>query len=132
LNLVIFRTGLFHADLNKPKKTVERKRKVNMDGNFSAPDQISKKARTQEEKTQTDHRVEHLHNTLMDLGRVNFFEFVINPYSFSETVENIFDVSFLVRQDKAAFDFEERESGLYLSASFSICPHFDLFLCSAQ
>eukprot|EP00475_Leptophrys_vorax_P035480 TRINITY_DN5851_c0_g1_i9.p2 TRINITY_DN5851_c0_g1~~TRINITY_DN5851_c0_g1_i9.p2 ORF type:complete len:289 (-),score=81.71 TRINITY_DN5851_c0_g1_i9:929-1795(-) len=112
-------TGLFHADLNKPKKApVERKRKINMDGDFTAPDQLSKKSRTQEEKTQTDHRVAHLLDTLNTFKRVNFFEFVINPASFSETVENIFDVSFLVRQDKAAFEFDERDNLLYLSISF--------------
>jgi RNA processing factor Prp31 len=90
---------------------------VNLDGEFAKPEQVSKRARQLEEKTQTDHRVHQMHKKLIKLDSVNFFEFVVNPDSFSETVENIFDVSFLVRQDSASLVFDERQNTLVIEAA---------------
>ena len=43
-------------------------------------------------------------------GGVNFFKFVLNPHSFSQSVENMFYVSFLIRDGRAAL--WEGEDGL--------------------
>uniref|UniRef100_D8QC04 Non-structural maintenance of chromosomes element 4 n=1 Tax=Schizophyllum commune (strain H4-8 / FGSC 9210) TaxID=578458 RepID=D8QC04_SCHCM len=40
-------------------------------------------------------------------GRVNLFEFVINPEDFAQSVENIFYLSFLIRDGKVAFEYDE-------------------------
>ncbi|XP_022699207.1 non-structural maintenance of chromosome element 4-like isoform X1 [Varroa jacobsoni] len=45
---------------------------------------------------------------------VDFFEFVIDPESFSATVENIFHLSFLVKQNQVAFNIDD-EGGPSLS-----------------
>jgi hypothetical protein len=37
---------------------------------------------------------------------INFFEFIINPESFGQTVENLFYLSFLIRDCKVCIDDE--------------------------
>ncbi len=48
-----------------------------------------------------------LHNLDKEGHGVNFFEFVCNPESFSQTVENCFYVSFLVREGRAGTDVSD-------------------------
>lgn len=50
------------------------------------------------------------------MGEVNLFKFIINPNDFAQSVENIFYLSFLIRDGKVAL--ETRESGEpYICAS---------------
>ncbi|KAI1788588.1 Nse4 C-terminal-domain-containing protein [Ganoderma leucocontextum] len=43
-------------------------------------------------------------------GNVNIFKFVINPHDFGQSVENLFYLSFLIRDGKCAF-FTDEETG---------------------
>merc|ERR1711874_633690 len=58
-------------------------------------------------ETQTEQLVTHTFSVLIDAWRanekhpLNFFKFVIDPDSFGNTVENIFHVSFLIKDGKA-------------------------------
>lgn len=43
----------------------------------------------------------HVYNILHKVGPINLFEFIINPYHFGQSVENLFYLSFLIRDGKA-------------------------------
>jgi hypothetical protein len=46
---------------------------------------------------------------LNEIGRINIFKFVVNPNDFAQSVENIFYLSFLIRDGKVAFETENGE-----------------------
>jgi len=85
----------------KPKKKLEEKSVPKV----IQPEQVG--SQTDDEKTQNDMRVKALAKTLKTLPETDFFEFVINPNSFTETVENLFDLSFLVKDGLAKIEFDE-------------------------
>ncbi|RDB25208.1 Non-structural maintenance of chromosome element 4 [Hypsizygus marmoreus] len=62
-------------------------------------------SRTQNETTKNVAALEALLSE--DGGPINIFEFVINPDSFAQSVENIFYLSFLIRDGKVAFETDE-------------------------
>lgn len=45
----------------------------------------------------------------MEESKINIFKFVINPKDFAQSVENIFYLSFLIRDGKVAFETEDGE-----------------------
>ncbi|KAI1417293.1 hypothetical protein F5Y13DRAFT_152418 [Hypoxylon sp. FL1857] len=46
---------------------------------------------------------------LRDTGGIDLFKFVVNPHSFGQTVENMFYVSFLIRDGRIKIDFDSNE-----------------------
>lgn len=63
---------------------------------------------------ETSKLVRDISKRLRDIGGqdgCNLFEFAIDPESFSNTVENLFYVSFLIKEGKAAIDKEDEPGG---------------------
>ncbi|KAI0385186.1 hypothetical protein F5Y04DRAFT_247101, partial [Hypomontagnella monticulosa] len=46
---------------------------------------------------------------LRDTGGIDLLKFVVNPHSFGQTVENMFYVSFLIRDGRIKIDFDENK-----------------------
>ncbi|KAG0172906.1 nuclear protein [Apophysomyces sp. BC1015] len=58
----------------------------------------------QQQENETSNNVNRIYRILDELGSVNYFEFITNPDSFSQTAENMFYVSFLIRNAVAEID----------------------------
>ncbi|OLY83139.1 Non-structural maintenance of chromosome element 4 [Smittium mucronatum] len=97
-----------------PKQRAARKPSTNADSTSGNSSHKSAKTQVNElnqldfkrQVNETTKRVRQIHTLLEQVGLVNLFEFVVNPESFSETVENIFYLSFLIRDGKASIDDE--------------------------
>ncbi|KAF9041416.1 Nse4 C-terminal-domain-containing protein [Panaeolus papilionaceus] len=64
-------------------------------------------------QNETTKNVATLEAILETTGAINIFKFVVNPTSFAQTVENIFYLSFLIRDGKAAFEFQDGDPVIY-------------------
>ena len=62
----------------------------------------------------TTRNVLHIHKVLMEHGPMPMCRFVVNPGSFSQTVENVFYLSFLVREGSACIRYEEDDGEFYV------------------
>lgn len=65
-----------------------------------------------------------------ETGGPNLFDFVINPDSFSQTIENIFYVSFLIKEGNVGVEMDS--NGLPTLSKFSSCSPFLLIVDSMK
>lgn len=94
--------GSFYAEPPPPKQRVERQRKApSKEAKRIMPTQLKKMDDSHQEATERE--VERILGYLKSYYQddpnspISYFEFVIDPKSFSRTVENIFHMSFLIR-----------------------------------
>ncbi|KAJ3514329.1 hypothetical protein NLJ89_g2436 [Agrocybe chaxingu] len=64
-------------------------------------------------QNETTKNVATLKAILDELGPVNIFTFVVNPNDFAQSVENIFYLSFLIRDGTVAFETQDGEPIIY-------------------
>ncbi|KAJ8248196.1 hypothetical protein GJAV_G00239400 [Gymnothorax javanicus] len=100
-----FMLGSFMAEPPPPRQRVERQRKApSKDVKRIMPTQVKK---MEEHQEVTEKEVERILGYLQQYHQedpdtpISYFEFVIDPKSFSRTIENIFHVSFLIRDGLA-------------------------------
>ncbi|CAE6461321.1 unnamed protein product [Rhizoctonia solani] len=64
-------------------------------------------------ENETSENIKLVYRRLEECQRINFFKFVINPTSFGQSVENMFYVSFMIRDAKIAFEVTDGEPFIY-------------------
>nr|XP_020452858.1 LOW QUALITY PROTEIN: non-structural maintenance of chromosomes element 4 homolog A-like [Monopterus albus] len=94
--------GSFHAEPPPPKQRIERQRKApTKEAKRIMPTQLKKMEESHQEATEkeVERVLGHLKRYYQDdpESPIYYYEFVIDPNSFSRTVENIFHTSFLIR-----------------------------------
>jgi len=62
------------------------------------------------EQTETDKQVKEMKIELQRRGKCNFWIFVIDPHSFTRSVENVFHSSFLIKDMYASLDLKREEN----------------------
>ena len=55
---------------------------------------------------------QQLEKILEVVGKINIFRFIVNPNDFGQSVENMFYLSFLIRDGKCALDIEDGEPNI--------------------
>lgn len=106
--------GSFKSEPPVPKQRIERQKKTNREKAEQAmPAQLKKMEESHQEATEKEvERILMILQTYFenDPGTpISFFDFVIDPKSFARTVENMFHVSFLVRDGLAEIKLNEDE-----------------------
>ncbi|XP_007533102.2 EP300-interacting inhibitor of differentiation 3 [Erinaceus europaeus] len=108
-----FMFSSFKTDSSAPKRRVEYKRKApKMEESGDMPTKLRRMDLTCNQEA-TEKEVERILGLLQTYFRkypdtpVSYFEFVIDPTSFSRTVENIFYVSFIIRDGFARIRLDQ-------------------------
>ncbi|XP_056617147.1 non-structural maintenance of chromosomes element 4 homolog A [Triplophysa dalaica] len=104
--------GSFLAEPPPPRQRVERQRKApSKEAKRIMPTQLKKMEESQQEATEKE--VERILACLQKYFAddpeepISYYEFVIDPSSFSRTVENIFHTSFLIRDGLAKISLDK-------------------------
>ncbi|KAM4598850.1 non-structural maintenance of chromosomes element 4 homolog A isoform 1-T3 [Fundulus diaphanus] len=111
--------GSFYAEPPPPKQRLERQKKApSKEAKRIMPTQLKKMEESQEEATEKE--VERILGHLKSYYQedpstpISYYEFVIDPNSFSRTVENIFHTSFLIRDGLARLYLDEDDKLPYI------------------
>ncbi|NXP19860.1 NSE4A protein, partial [Scytalopus superciliaris] len=106
--------GSFKSDPPVAKQRIERQKKASRgEAKRAMPAQLKKMEESHEEATEKE--VERILGILQTLFEndpdtpISFFDFVIDPNSFARTVENMFHVSFLIRDGLAEIKLDDDE-----------------------
>eukprot|EP01135_Chromosphaera_perkinsii_P000757 Nk52_evm45s151 gene=Nk52_evmTU45s151 len=95
-------------DVKPKQRNITRQRREKIDHSLTVkPEETLAKDITPEEATHNEVvRIQDMVNRIN--GSISYFEFVVNPDSFSQTVENIFHLAFLIKDGKAGIYIDEQ------------------------
>ncbi|KAL4080310.1 Nse4 C-terminal-domain-containing protein [Scleroderma yunnanense] len=102
-------TGYMLGPLSiEPKKRIQVKRQKQEKGQEEErrPQEI-KEEDIKRSDNETTKNVLVIKNILESTGPINLFEFIVNPNDFAQSVENLFYVSFLIRDGECAFEITD-------------------------
>ncbi|GAB5578843.1 non-structural maintenance of chromosomes element 4 homolog A isoform X1 [Prionailurus iriomotensis] len=112
LSLHLDRLGSIQGEFPVPKPRSDRPRKgPTTEEKKTMPDQLSEMEESHQEATEKE--VERILGLLQTYFRedpdtpMSFFDFVVDPHSFPRTVENIFHVSFIIRDGFARIKLDQ-------------------------
>merc|ERR1712129_370841 len=98
-------------------RQVRQKKTFTTDAPMVQPKKVLKQKKA--DKTETKSRVAHLKKVLRKKcqtddgqGGLNPFTFLINPDSYSQTIENLFDMSFIVKGGQAQLNVDDDQPKL--------------------
>jgi hypothetical protein len=92
------------------KRTVRQRVQLDKSGEAAKPQEL-KEGDLHVSENETAANVLAVEGILSRIGEeVNLFRFVINPNDFAESVENIFYLSFLIRDGKCSLTWSEGEN----------------------
>ncbi|NXN77978.1 NSE4A protein, partial [Bombycilla garrulus] len=106
--------GSFKSEPPVPKQRIERQKKASRGkAERAMPAQLKKMEESHQEATEKEVerilRILQTHFENDPSTPISFFDFVIDPNSFARTVENMFHVSFLIRDGLAKIKLDEDE-----------------------
>jgi hypothetical protein len=91
------------------QKKIERKRAIRHERNTAQvvePTQL-KETDVKKYENQTTINVKNVYKRLLQVEPIHFFNLIINPQSFSQSVENLFYLSFLIREKRAKISIDK-------------------------
>jgi len=95
------------------KRTIKPRAQKEKVGKKVVPEDVRNTKK--DKKSETTRRVEQIDTCLSQLSSpLNFWDFVVDPKSFTHTIENIFHFSFLVKDGRAKIEHEESQ---YITAT---------------
>lgn len=116
---VSFMLGAVEKEVKEKKKGERTVRKgvKDIEAKMETPDEIEDGAGTEQTKDATELRVRAMEKALNKLplrngGTADIIPFLVNPRSFTQTAENFFDFSFLIK--RGAYGLSQSEDGLLL------------------
>ncbi|KAJ3121921.1 nuclear protein [Nowakowskiella sp. JEL0407] len=111
------------AIVPKVRNIAKRQAKIVKDKkDFVKPKELQEKD-LEEQKNETAATVKLIYTILKSLGKVQFWSFITNPTSYSQTVENLFYCSFLIREGKAQITDENGEAMIACAAPATAEEH---------